>query len=248
MADRSSKPSDVPATKTASVIGLRLAPQMLMMFRAFMASPQRNKILLFGIAIVAVIGATAFGQIKLNAWNQPFYDALARKDLREFLDQLVIFGIIAWGLLVLNVAQAWLNQTTKVKLREGLVRDLFEEWLKPRRGFRLTNAGEVGSNPDQRIHEDARHLTELSTDLGIGLLQSSLLLGSFIGVLWILSRNVTFDPSGRSFAIPGYMVWCALVYAGTASWLSWRVGRPLIQLNARPLPLARLKVHFIWQN
>jgi putative ATP-binding cassette transporter len=214
------------------VIGLRLAPQMLMMFRAFMVSPQRNSILLFGVAIVAVIGATTFGQIKLNAWNQPFYDALARKDLREFLDQFVIFGIIACGLLILNVAQAWLNQTTKVKLREGLVHDLFEQWLRPRRAFRLTNAGEVGSNPDQRIHEDARHLTELSTDLGIGLLQSSLLLGSFIGVLWILSRNVTFDLSGRSFAIAGYMVWCALVYADTASWLSWRVGRPLIQLNA----------------
>ena len=41
------------------------------------------------------------------------------------------FGFIAGGLLVLNVAQAWLNQATKVKLREGLVRDLFDEWLKP---------------------------------------------------------------------------------------------------------------------
>jgi vitamin B12/bleomycin/antimicrobial peptide transport system ATP-binding/permease protein len=251
MADRSSKPPDVPAAKPASVIGLRLAPQMLMMFRAFMVSPQRNRILLFGVAIVAVIGATTFGQIKLNAWNQPFYDALARKDLREFLDQFGIFGIIACGLLILNVAQAWLNQTTKVKLREGLVHDLFEQWLRPRRAFRLTNAGEVGSNPDQRIHEDARHLTELSTDLGIGLLQSSLLLGSFIGVLWILSRNVTFDLSGRSFAIASYMVWCALVYAGTASWLSWRVGRPLIQLNADryareaelPYALVRLNEH-----
>ena len=28
------------------------------------------------------------------------------------------------------------------------------------------------------------------------------------------------------------MVWCALLYAGTISWLSWRVGRPLIQLNS----------------
>ena len=144
----------------------------------------------------------------------------------------MVFGVIAGGLLVLNVAQAWLNQTTKVKLREGLVCDLFDEWLKPRRAFHLVNAGEMGTNPDQRIHEDARHLTELTTDLGIGLLQSSLLLGSFIGVLWILSQNVTFHVSGRSFGIPGYMVWCALLYAGTASWLSWRVGRPLIQLNS----------------
>ena len=28
------------------------------------------------------------------------------------------------------------------------------------------------------------------------------------------------------------MVWCALLYAGAASYLSWRVGRPLIVLDA----------------
>ena len=28
------------------------------------------------------------------------------------------------------------------------------------------------------------------------------------------------------------MVWCALLYAGAASYVSWRVGRPLITLNA----------------
>src|ERR1700681_2094827 len=28
------------------------------------------------------------------------------------------------------------------------------------------------------------------------------------------------------------MVWCALIYAGIASFVSWRVGRPLIDLNA----------------
>ena len=163
--------------------GVRLSPHTLMMFRAFLGSPQRTKLLLLGVAIVAVIGATAFGQVRLNAWNQPFYDALAHKDLRGFLDQLMVFGVIAGGLLVLNVAQAWVNQTTKVKLREWLVCDLFEVWLKPRRAFDLVDAGEIGTNPDQRIHEDARHLTELTTDLSIGLLQSSLLLGSFIGVL-----------------------------------------------------------------
>ena len=32
--------------------------------------------------------------------------------------------------------------------------------------------------------------------------------------------------------IPGYMVWCALAYAIGGSWLAWRVGRPLIALNA----------------
>jgi vitamin B12/bleomycin/antimicrobial peptide transport system ATP-binding/permease protein len=123
----------------------------------------------------------------------------------------MVFSVIAGCLLVLNVAQAWLNQTTKVKVREWLVCDLFDQWLEPMRAFHLINAGEMGTNPDQRIHEDARHLTELTTDLGVGLLQSSLLLGSFIGVLWILSQNVIFHVGGRSFGIPGCMVWCAIL-------------------------------------
>ncbi len=233
MANRLRNLSELAANAAATAAGPHLGPQVGIMLRAFLASPQRTKIFLLAAGLVAVVGATAFGQYRLNAWNRPFYDALARKDFGQFVDQLGVFGIIAGGLLILNVAQAWLNLTTKVSLREGLVRDLFDEWLKPRRAFRLLNAGEIGSNPDQRIHEDARHLTELSTDLGIGLLQSSLLLGSFIGVLWILSGNVTFHFNGRSFAIPGYMVWCALVYALTASWLSWVVGRPLINLNTR---------------
>jgi vitamin B12/bleomycin/antimicrobial peptide transport system ATP-binding/permease protein len=230
MADGSGKSSDGVTTHAPPRPGGRLFYEMLTMFR--ITSPQHTKILLLGVALLLVIAATAFAQIRLNAWNRPFYDALERKDLHGFVTQLVVFCIVAGALLVLNVAQAWLNQATKLTLREGLVRDLFDQWLKPRRAFRLADAGEIGANPDQRIHEDARHLTELSADLGIGLLQSSLLLGSFIGVLWMLSGNVVFHVSGRSFAIPGYMVWCALVYAGTVSWISWLVGRPLAQLYA----------------
>ncbi len=75
------------------------------------------------------------------------------------------------------------------------MRDLFDEWLKPRRAFRLGNAGEMGANPDQRIHEDARHLTELSTDLGIGLLQSSLLSVASSVYYGSSQRNVTFHVS-----------------------------------------------------
>jgi len=90
----------------------------------------------------------------------------------------------------------------------------------------------MGANPDQRLQADAQHLTDLSTDLGIGLLQSTLLLLSFIGVLWGLSQGMFLPIAGRNFAPPGYMVWCALLYAGAASYFSWRVGRPLIALNA----------------
>jgi vitamin B12/bleomycin/antimicrobial peptide transport system ATP-binding/permease protein len=230
MADQSGKAAAPFAEGKAVGEGLR--PELAMMVQAFMASPQRKALFMLGAAIVIVVAATAYGQIRLNAWNKPFYDALAKKDFSGFLTQLLVFAIIAAGLLALNVAQMWLNQMLKLKLREGLVRDLLDQWLAPGRAFRLAGAGEIGVNPDQRIHEDTRHLTELSTDLGIGLLQASLLLISFIGVLWILSSTVIFSVSGNKFSVPGYMVWCALLYAATGSWLSWLVGRPLIPLNA----------------
>src|SRR3546814_10081904 len=78
---------------------------------------------------------------------------------------------------------------------------------------------------------DLRKLTELSTTLGVGLLQAGMLLVTFIGILWALSDNIVFNFNGSSFAIPGYMVWCAILYALIGSLLTWRVGLPLIALN-----------------
>jgi len=59
-----------------------------------------------------------------------------------------------------------------------------------------------------------------------------LLLLSFIGVLWVSSQHMFLPLAGHRFYVPGYMVWCALFYAGTASFLSWLVGHPLIALDA----------------
>jgi putative ATP-binding cassette transporter len=202
------------------------------MFRALWSSPVRNRLLLLGGGIWAVIIATAYGQIRLNRWNQPFYDALSRRDFKDFVWQLAVFGIIAGILLALNVALRWLGETLKLKLREGLVKDLIGEWLQPRRAFRLANAGPMGVNPDQRMHEDARHLTELSSDLGIGLLQAAILLAAFINVLWNISQGFSLRFGAREWMIPGYMVWAAVLYAGSASLLSYWVGRSLVPRNA----------------
>ena len=209
-----------------------LVLQLIGMTAALWASHQRGKVIALLLALAAVVGASALTQILLNAWNQPFYDALSRKDVSAFVAQLGVFAKLACVLLVLNVAQAWLNLKSKLILRKGLVEDLATEWLAPLRAVRLSQIGEIGENPDQRIHEDARHLTELSTDLGIGLLQSSLLLLSFVGVLWVVSDNMVVSIAGRAFVVPGYMVWCALIYSAVASLASWGVGRPLIHLNS----------------
>jgi vitamin B12/bleomycin/antimicrobial peptide transport system ATP-binding/permease protein len=200
---------------------------------ALWLSPGRRSLALLIIGTVFVICATAAAQVGLNAWNQPFYEAIAERNFQAFLDQLLIFTVIAGCLLVLNVAQAWLREMIKLRSREWLTRDLFAEWLKPGASARLDGAGEVGINPDQRIHEDARRLSGLSAGFGVGLFRASLLLLSFLGVLWGISGALDIWIFGISLTIPGYMVWCALLYAASGSWLTWRVGRPLVGMNSR---------------
>ncbi|MBY5456220.1 ABC transporter ATP-binding protein/permease [Rhizobium leguminosarum] len=202
------------------------------MFSAFWNSDVRGRVLFLATVLILVILATSYGQVILNEWNAPFYDSLERRDLGEFFHQLEIFAMIAGTLLLLNVLQAWLNQMTALYMREGLSRDLVDQWLKRKRALRLASSGLIGVNPDQRLHEDSRNLAESTTGLVLGLLQSTILLVSFIGVLWELSSGFIFRISGHSFSIPGYMVWAAIFYAASASVLSQVVGRKLVKLNA----------------
>lgn len=212
--------------------GAGLLPQLGMMIRALMTSAVRNTLFLLGGLIFLVIVATAYGQIRLNRWNQPFYDALAHRDFHGFMMQLGVFGVIAGGLLILNVIQRWLAEMLKLKLRQGLVQDLVNEWLRPHRAYRLNKVGPVGVNPDQRMHEDARKLCELSSDLGAGLLLASIMFVSFAGILWRLSRDFVFRVGDTDYGVPGFMVWAAVLYALLGSLVSYWVGGSLINRNS----------------
>ncbi len=229
--------TDRPTEGGASESGAETAEsgllrQLGLIVRAVLASPVGKKLLFLVATVILVVIATAYGQIRLNRWNKPFFDALSRRDLHDFLFQLGVFFLIAGFLLALNVLQRWLVETMELRMREGLVRSLLEDWMMPRRAFWLANSGNMGVNPDQRIHEDARKLCELSADLGTGLLQASILFGTFAGVLWVLSSGFVVRIGDHDYTIPGFMVWAAILYAFAGSLLSYRVGRSLISRNA----------------
>jgi len=215
------------AAKTGAV------SQTRMIFRAIFGSPVGKQIIFLVAILVAAILFNTYGQIVLNRWNKPFYDALSRRDLNDFLYQLGVWAGIVSTLLVLDVAQRWLTETTKYRLREGLTRDLLALWMVPRRAFWLaTSGGPMGVNPDQRMSEDAHKLCDLSTDLSVGLFRASVLLVGFAGVLWNISNDFEIRISGVDYRVPGFMLWAAISYALLGSLLSYVVGRSLIRRNA----------------
>jgi putative ATP-binding cassette transporter len=185
-----------------------------------------------GVLLVIILNMVA--QVRLNTWQGDFFNAIERKDLSGVGRQLLIFLPIAGVLLCLVVAQTWMHEMLKVRIRATVTRRLLDVWLSPKRAYRLGVTSALGVNPDQRMQEDVRHLAELTADLGIGFVHHVLLLGTFVGVLWVLSSGIALPiGGGESIVIPGYMVWAALLYAGAGSWLAWRIGRPLIRLHVQ---------------
>jgi putative ATP-binding cassette transporter len=63
-------------------------------------------------------------------------------------------------------------------------------------------------------------------------LQAAILVGTFAGVLWGISSDFALRIGERDYAIPGFMLWAAIIYASAGSYLSFRIGRNLIGRNA----------------
>jgi putative ATP-binding cassette transporter len=203
------------------------------LFYQMLRGPAARKTRWLIVLLVIVLIGNMAGQVRLNMWNGSFFDALGAKNTNAFIGQFKLFFQIVSVLLVLVVAQTWLQELLKIHIRERITDLLLTKWLKPGRAYRLSFVGEMGAVPDQRIQEDCRLFSEFTTELGVGMLQSTLLLLTFVGVLWSLSSNVSLTFGGEQWQIPGYMVWVAIAYAGLGSGFTWWVGRPLIRLNTQ---------------
>ena len=209
-----------------------LSREMTLLVRMLWRAEGRQRVMAIFAGSIVVTGANMLSQVRLNEWNGQFFDALGDRDLLVFVQQLRTFVVIVAVLLALTVAQTFLQERLKVRLREWITRHLLGAWLGRMRIYQLSFAGPYGRNPDQRLQEDTRLLGDYTADLGCGLIYSLIQFAAFVGVLWTLSVHVRFPVAGYDIAIPGYMVWCALTYALIGSGLTWLVGRPLIALNA----------------
>jgi putative ATP-binding cassette transporter len=70
-----------------------------------------------------------------------------------------------------------------------------------------------------------------SLSLSLGLLSNIVSLCSFVTILWGLSGALKFTWFNHHFSIAGYMVWVALIYAVIGTYITFKIGQPLIKLN-----------------
>jgi len=182
-------------------------------------------------AIVLLNLGSVFMLVQLNDWNRLFYDALQQKNQDVFWTQLGRFCWLAAAFIVIAVYKFYLTQLLEVRWRAWLTDQMLNRWTSENRHYHLElmrrTAAAGADNPDQRIQEDLNLFTGYSVSLCMGLLNASITLASFVGILWSLSGDFTLG----GVTIPGFMVWAALVYCIVGSFLTQWIGKPLAGLN-----------------
>jgi vitamin B12/bleomycin/antimicrobial peptide transport system ATP-binding/permease protein len=169
--------------------------------------------------------------VLLNQWNNRFYNALQEKNWDGFVREIGIFSILAACYIGLSVYQLYLNQWLQIRWRRWMTTRFLGEWLHEANHYRMQLQGDAADNPDQRITDDVKLFVERTLDIGIGLLSSVVTLASFVIILWGLSAAAPLHVFGTEFAIPGYLVWGALVYAIFGTALTQWIGSPLVHLD-----------------
>jgi vitamin B12/bleomycin/antimicrobial peptide transport system ATP-binding/permease protein len=183
-------------------------------------------------AVVVLNLANVYVHVRINQWSAAEYNALGMYDYNEFIYQFWIFLILSAFNIVITVYALYLNQMLQIRWRRWLTRRYLATWLTDRTYFRLQLVGGSTDNPDQRIQEDLNLFTTYVMSLSLGLLTAVVSLFSFLFILWYLSGPAEI-PLGTwgTWYIPGYLVWAALIYSSIGTWLSIKVGRPLVPLN-----------------
>jgi len=182
-------------------------------------------------AVIAIELALVLIDVLVNAWNNRFYNALQEKNWDGFVREIGVFALLATFYIALAVYQVYLNQWLQIRWRRWMTGRYLGEWLHDANHYRMQLLGDAADNPDQRITDDVKLFVERTLDIGLNVLNSIVTLLSFVVILWGLSAAAPLHLFGNEFAIPGYLVWGALIYAMFGTALTQWIGSPLVKLD-----------------
>ncbi len=166
------------------------------------------------LAIVALNLGSVYMAVLFNDWYKLFYDALQNKDQAVFWTQMGRFTYLAFIAIVIAVYRFYLTQLLEMNWRQWMTGYYLRRWLGGNAFYQMELArfvqqnGTAPDNPDQRISEDVNQFTSQTIGLTMGVLNASVTLASFVGILWTLSGAFDFRLGGQAYVIP-------------ASWSGW---------------------------
>ncbi len=171
---------------------------------------------LFAALVVLLLGIS--GLNVLNSYvGRDFMTAIEQRDRSAFVRQAMLYVGVFGASTVAAVLYRFAEERLGLLWRGWLTGRLVGFYLADRTYYRL-NVASALANPDQRIAEDVRTFVTMTLSLCLMVLNGTLTVLAFSGVLWSISRTLFLVGIG---------------YATAGSLLTILLGRRLVELNYR---------------
>ena len=179
------------------------------MFRFFLDKSYWHWSILGTLVILGSVWYSVQLDVAINEFFGTFYDMLQKAlaapnavSIEEFYGQLYTFFQIAAIYIVVNVVfNGFFVNHYCFRWRRSMADYYQENWQKAR----------TIEGASQRVQEDTLKFARLTEDLGVGLLESVLMLIAFVPILYGLSKSVTELPYFGE--VDHGLVWVALTTA-----------------------------------
>jgi len=183
------------------------------------------------LSILAGIAGYVYLTFRINYWSRDFYNTFTDLDISEFYRLLGVFAYLATMTIATFTIKNYLIQVLEIRWRRWMTQNFTKMWLSHHAYYGLQLSGDGTDNPDQRIQQDINLFTAQTAGLFFVFFREILLMFTFLGVLWALSGEITFSIGSTEIVIQGYMCWAALLIAVVGTFISFKIGHPLIRLD-----------------
>ncbi|MBK0058146.1 ABC transporter ATP-binding protein/permease [Pseudomonas sp. S44] len=183
------------------------------------------------LLVFALLLFLALFSVRMNVlfsfWYNGFYSALQGLDQTAFWYLLGVFAVLATIHVLRSLFNYYVTQSFNIHWRVWLTERLTADWMHGDAYYRGQFLEEPVDNPDQRIELDVNAFVTGSVSLALGAVSALVSLVAFTGILWGLSAPLAV----AGVEVPRAMVFAVYVYVLIATWIAFRLGRPLIRLN-----------------
>jgi putative ATP-binding cassette transporter len=176
--------------------------------------------------------------VRLSFFSRDWFNAIQAHNEKAFWHQLLSVFLV-WAFLYIGsvVSEFVVQSTLVIRWRQWLTDYYVNRWLDNHTHYRLSLIGYAADNPDQRISEDIyRFIDSGQSGSSYGIYSFTILLisqltslVSFAIILWDLSASYTLPYT--TIAMPGFLFWVALLYAGFGTIITHWIGKPLVGLS-----------------
>jgi putative ATP-binding cassette transporter len=152
----------------------------------------------------------------LNSYvNRDFMTAIEDRNRAEFIRMALVYIVVFAAFTLVSTIYTYAEQSLGLLWREWATRLTIFGYANHRVYYQIKAKGKIG-NPDQRITDDIRTYSTATLSFVLILLNASLTVIAFSGVMWSISPLL--------FVV-------SILYAAAGSWLTFKIGRRLVRLN-----------------